>query len=165
MALTVETGAGIVGANSYVSVAEARTYATDRGLNLPAADADIEKLLIKSTDYVESFRERFRGTKANGPGYLQWPRLNVVIDGFEIGITTIPKQLKDAQCQLAFELQTVDPTPTTSGQVIKREKVDVIETEYAVNYKQGASPPSLPKVLYLLEPLLKWSGVLQSVRI
>lgn len=155
MALVIEDGTGVAGATSYVTLIEARAYATARGLIFPAVDSDLEALLVKAMDYLETLRAEFKGTKVFGFGYRQWPREGVVIDGLELAATAIPEELKNGQIQLAVEFQTVDPMATTFGQVVKREKVDVIETEYAVNYKEGPAPTRMPRVQAILAPLLK----------
>lgn len=166
MALTVEDGSGIEGANSYVSLAEARAYATSRGLTLPADDAQAEALVIKAMDFIES---EARGPYKGIPTYpgvdnLKWPREGVVINDAELAPNKIPATLKKAVAQLAIEIQAVDPIPTLSGQVVKREKVDVLETEYAIDYKAGQKPPVMTKVDLLLAPLLRRTGVLQVKR-
>jgi hypothetical protein len=166
MALTIETGLGVVGATSYVTAVEARAYAVARASTLPANDVDTEALLIKSMDYIESFRDKFKGAKTYGTDgtgpYLQWPRTDVWIDGVEVATTAIPPELKALQCQLAIEYQTVDPMGTTSGQVIKREKMDVLETEYATNPRgptERTPRPYMPKVDALLKPLVRTFGL------
>src|SRR5574340_177867 len=168
MALVIETGSGISGANSYVTLIEARTYHQDRGTVLFADDIVLSGLLVRATDYIESLRDRFKGTKVfPDPSYLQWPRYSVYIDDNEDPLSEliVPILIKNAQCQLAFELQTVDPLRTSDqAYPVKREKVDVIETEYAVVNNSGPALPSIPKVDALLAPLLRWSG-LTSVRI
>lgn len=167
MALIVEDGGGVEGANSYVTLVEARAYATDRGLTLPGPDLELTALLIRATDYIESERSGpYQGDPTYTDSYektLKWPRTGVIIDGKTYDSDQIPDALKKAQCQLAFELQTYDPTQTTDGRVVKREKVDIIEVEYATT---GMSPePDFPKVDLLLRPLLRGAGRLRLVRI
>ena len=125
MALIVETGEIVENANSYVDLAYARAYATARGLALSDADDTLEAQLITAMDYLEALRSQYQGTKL---GSLQWPRYGVFIDGVELASDTIPKELKDAQCRLAFEVSSgVDIMPTTSGKYAKREKVGDLE--------------------------------------
>ena len=51
MALVIEDGSEVSTANSYVTVAEIRTYATTRGVTtIPAVDAEVEVLAIKSME-------------------------------------------------------------------------------------------------------------------
>lgn len=167
MALVVENGTGLPGANSYVAVAEARQYAADRGLSLPATDPAVEVLLVRATEYLETApRGPWQGDKTfPSVDTLSWPRIGVVIDGYELAQDEVPLQLKKALCQLAVEMQTVDPTPTLTGNVVKRKKVDVIETEYAIDYRAGQKPPTMTKVNGLLQPLLRASGMLRVTRI
>lgn len=167
MALTVEDGSGVTGANSYVSLSDARTFATGRGATLPADDTTLEALLVKSMDYLESKRDLYRGTKTY-PDKLQWPRTDVQIDGLDVSTTTIPNELKNAQSQLAIELQTVDPQQSRAeGPVTKREKVGDIDVEYAVNFMWDfVMPARIPKVDAFLAPLYKNSGMmLTTIRV
>ncbi len=157
MALVIENGTGVAGATSYVTLVEARAYATARGVTLPS-DADTTILVTKALDYLESLRDSYKGTKEYGAGYLQWPRTDVEIDGFAVGIDAIPAELKNAQCQLAMEFYaSVDPLATTSSAAIKSEKVGPLETVYALS--DGERPGVvMPKVDALLAPLLKEVG-------
>ena len=69
MAFTVEIGTGIVGANSYVTVAEANDYLADRGRSAEngwqsLAGSAKQSALIKATDYIEQrYSGRFSGQK------------------------------------------------------------------------------------------------------
>jgi hypothetical protein len=171
MALVIEDGSGVAGATSYVTLTEARAYAAARGLTLPSGDPALEQLLTKGTDYLEGLRGRFKGNKANGSGYLQWPRTNadgtgIDVDGYTVDPTTIPSELKLAQCQLAVELQTQDPTPTTSGPAVRQETIGPITTVYAVGDNAGNPLPVMPKVEALLAPLFSSSwGRVSTTRV
>lgn len=174
MALTVEDGTGVTNADSYVSLSEIRTYATNRNLTLPAGDAEIEALARSAIDYLEGRRLEYKGTKSSSSQSLQWPRtdldedgiiVGIEVDGFELGLTAIPKELKLAQCQLCIEINTGDILPTSSSFAVKREKVDAIETEYAVKPGSESFIPEMPKVEALLEPLFKPVPFLSSIRI
>lgn len=174
MALTVEDGTGVTGADSYVSISEIRTYAVNRNLTLPAGDADIESLARSAVDYLEGRRSDYKGVKATSTQDLQWPRIDVdadgivvgiTVDGYELSPTAIPKELKLAQCQLCVEINSNDILPTSTTFAVKRERVDAIETEYAVKPGSESFIPEMPKVEALLEPLLKPVPFLTSVRI
>lgn len=123
MAITVEDGTGIAGAVSYLSVADFRALAAARGTTVPAADADCEKLLVKSTDYLEL--NTYIGDQESTAQGLQWPRLNCDYDG------VIPPNLKRAQYLLAVEAQNGALSPAVRPGEYKRTKVDVIYVEYA----------------------------------
>lgn len=155
MPLVIENGSLVAGANSYVSVAEARAYAAARASTFPADDTEAEAALIVAMDYLEGFRDQFKGKKVDpATQALQWPRTGVQIDGWDVPADHIPKELKAAQMQLAVESAAgTDLMPTGDGREVIREKVDVLETEYAPG-AGGAPQPVLAKVRALLAPLL-----------
>jgi Putative DnaT-like ssDNA binding protein len=168
MALVIEDGSLVAGANAYVTVAEVRAFAGARASTVPAVgapgDAEIEAAVIAATDYLEALRDRYKGTKVDGDQSLQFPRNNVYLDGFPVLATVIPALLKAAQCQLAIEVAAgLDLQPTGDGLPIKKEKVDVIETEYFSG--SGAPQPIVTKARALLTPLFKDSGGLVTVRV
>ncbi len=171
MALTIEDGTGKENATSYVTAAEARAYAAARGVTLDANDAVVEPLLVQAMDYLEALSYKGHRTFPDVQA-LSWPRTCVVIDGAKLpvsGAGSIPRQLKAAQMQLSIEASTgTDLMPTTDGRVVKREKVDVIETEYMTNTDLGVSGlpgPSFAKVDALLAGLLATGGMFQTVRV
>lgn len=153
MAIVVEDGTIVTGANSYVSRADAITWAALRGLTLPDTTAT-DVGLIKAMDLIESFRDRFQGSKTDEDQPLQWPREDVWIDGFEIGEDVIPQALIDAQVQLAYEAQSTDLQPTGTGQEVTKEKVDVIEVTYSKR-GSGTVTPQFNKAMAFLSVLLK----------
>jgi phage gp36-like protein len=149
MSLTIETGAIVTGANSYISAADATTYHSARGNTAwTGTDAVKEAALLRAVAYLDgNYRKRWKGVKvrpvptdslAEQP--LEWPRYDVQLDGYTanndgylIGwvfpFDQIPQRLKDAQCELALRALAGDlAADRATG--IKREKVDVIETEY-----------------------------------
>jgi hypothetical protein len=158
MAITVETGAGVAGANSYISVVDCDSYHALRGSAdwVAATDADKESALVKAAQYLDSIN--WVGRKTLRTNAMAWPResygeANSFIvypsgqeirggiidrDGFEIEVDEIPIEVINAQCEAALRIiQGVDLLPDLErgGQVI-REKIDVIETEYS----PGATP-------------------------
>ena len=160
MPLVIENGSLVQDANSYVSVADARAYAEARASTFPADDTEAEAALIVAMDYLESLRAEYQGSKVSpGVQALQWPRTGVVIDGWEVPITHIPNELKFGQIQLAIESANgTDLTPTGDGREVIREKVDVLETEYAPG--AGGSPqPVFVKVRAFLAPLFSTGGL------
>lgn len=169
MALVIENGQVVANANSYVEVSELRAYATARGVTLPVADADVEKFLIKAADYLGSFEQQYRGVRQSEAQELSWPRAGAFVNGFEVADDAIPKLLKKAQMQAAVEIfNGFDPLTSTDGRFVKREKVDVIETEFATPQElagEVSSTVELPAVASLLQPLLRDGGALRSVRV
>lgn len=166
MALVIEDGSGVAGANSYIDVTAARAYASARGLSLPATDADVEVLLIKAMDFIEAFRTEFQGLKTDTAQALQWPRTGATLDGYEVASDTIPTVLASAQAQLAADANLQELMPTRTGREVVMEKVDVISVQYAESGDTNPQP-IFTKAEALLKPLLKRGlfGSLRSLRV
>lgn len=171
MAIIVEDGTGKTDANSYISVSQARAYAESRGFSLPANDAEVEPMVVNACDYVESFAEDFKGKRKTATQALSWPRVDVVIDGEKFPDDAIPRQLILAQCEGVVQISLgSELMPPITGYAVRREKVDVIEVEYATGGGQNSTAtlqltPTFPKIEQWLKPLLRGTlGLLSVVR-
>ena len=134
MALIVENGSIVAGANSYVSLADARAYATARGAALPADDAAAEVIVHKAMDYLESFDGRFKGDRVERDQPLSWPRTGVEIEGWYWQHTEIPRQVINAQLALVLEINAgEDPRnpPAAALPVVRKRVEGAVEVEYA----------------------------------
>lgn len=156
MPLIIEDGTIIEGANSYATVAQARAYATARGLSLPTADGAVESALVLACDKLQSYR--YKGSQVSPATQpLVWPRSEVYFDGEDtpLDAATIPACLISAQCQFAFEASGgTDLQPTGTGQEVILEKVDVIETHYQPR-QSGTVQPEFNKAESILAPILQ----------
>lgn len=159
MTITVETGAIVTGANSYVSIADCQTFATARGVDLTGqTSAQMEAYLLKAMDYIEAKRDRFQGFLVDEDQPLQFPRYDVWVDGFYVESTTIPQILINAQCQLvmdAYSGETLQPNRVVgaSGDVI-RQKAGSVEVEYSAT-KSPTTKPLFRAAENWLKPLYK----------
>lgn len=139
MSLIVEDGTGLANAESLISVADATAYHAARGNAAWAALAsDIirEQLLRKATDYMgQVYRMSWAGYRKTTAQALDWPRYEVpIIDSPAFGLAyydenSVPTIVKNACAELALRAASDDLAPDLE-QRIKREKIDVIETEY-----------------------------------
>jgi hypothetical protein len=160
MAITVEDGSIVSGANSYVSLADARAYALARGAALPVGDPEAEAIVLKAMDFLESFDARFKGDRVERDQPLSWPRSGVVIEGWSWSSDEIPRQVLNAELALIVEINAgedpFNPAPAATAQT--RKKVGPIEVEYAnpgqVSKVQKASPS-----MKLINLLLTHSGL------
>lgn len=151
----------VVGTETYLSVADADTYWSNRNDSTWAAasTAAKEAALRNATAYIDGSYD-FIGSQ-NTNNVLCWPRYNVLITqgnlkGVSYDENTIPPQVKNATAELAREsLSAALITSKDRGGMVKREKVDTIEVEYM----DGApSSKSFPHVTMLLKPLLSTQG-------
>lgn len=159
MAFTVETGDVIEGANSYVTVAFADSYHADRGNSSWAELETVQKqaMLVRATDFIEQeYGFSFIGDPLSDEQSLSWPRTN--ISGWFN--PAIPVALQQAVCLLALEAITEDLNPSQArGGGIKREKTDVIETEY---FDNAIAKTLRPAVSGILRKLLSSSSPLNG---
>lgn len=173
MALVIEDGTIVAGANSYIDIPAAKAYAAARGVDLGLDDVVTEQRLLLAMDYLESLS--YKGVRTEPDVQeLSWPRYGVTFDGVTILDTVIPNRLKHAQAQLAIELFNGVVIFASSGasagsdvKFVKRKKVDVLETEYATPKETGETllaVASMPAVNALLRGLLKGFGPLYAYR-
>lgn len=164
MPLIVEDGTGVAGANSYVSEAEAKAFASLRGLDFPAADADVAFALIQAMDYLEQFRDLFPGAPTAATQALAWPRADSGGACLLRANNVIPAALKNLQMQLAVDAYTIgELQPNSTGFAVAKEKIDVIEIEYATGGRLSAATlnpqPTLTKAQVWLDQLLYPCGL------
>lgn len=131
-----------------------------QGISLPVSAPDLAVLRTRGSDYIDAtFGARFKGVPASVDQPDQWPRTGAMVHGRAVPDTLVPQAVVQAAYRAAlaegqgFSLsRTIDP----SAQVVKREKVDVIETEYfqpPANADAGA--PVVAGLDGLLAPFLK----------
>ena len=176
MAFTIETGAGVAGANAYATAAQVLAYLTDRGRETEnswstTTPAEQQAAIIKATDYIEKrFFGIWRGDRSGTVQALAWPRTGVVTrDGVEIEADAIPYGLISAVAEYTVRAVAktlfADPAAAASGSsgVVTEtfSKVAAIETrtKYSDPAVAGAATiatkiPSYPAADYLLQPYL-----------
>ena len=182
--LIVENGSNVAGANSYNSLVDIKTFAANRGYDLSNFESPtLIGFALLGMDYLESFRDQYKGIKTDATQPLQWPRTvkpivfsdwtqdpkipsNVQIDGFDIADDVIPQLIRDAQSQLVIE-QAINkiklfPSLATNRQV-KLKKIGPITTEY---FASDATPIML-NVEAFLSPLISQGSfaTLRTVRV
>lgn len=155
MALTIEDGTNVSGADSYLSVVDADTYHADRGNSTwTGTDTAKEVALRRATVVLDSYN--WMGLRTNGRSQpLQWPRVSVWDkEGLAILSNEIPQEIKDAVAEVALR-ELVTPGTMTPDVVIadkvKSERIGDISVEYA-NVKTGVDA-SIP-VLTLVQELI-----------
>lgn len=129
MALVVEDGTGLADAESYVSVADFQTWASNRGYLLPTAEAEIEALLRRACDFIE--RKQFIGEPLVATQALSFPRNILSSDGYTYESTGIPRKLVTAQELLAMECMNGPLTMAARANKYTATKIDQIYLKYA----------------------------------
>jgi hypothetical protein len=169
MALTVETGAGLAAADSYLSVADADTYHAAHG-TAEASWVDLdtevkEQCLRRATQYlVQMYRRRWKGVRMTATQALDWPRGYVYTEAFLHGAVgaypylvpddIVPPEVEKACAELALRANTSELAPDVSP-AVKSEQVGPIKIEYADG---AAASVTYPSVERLIAPLLNDAG-------
>lgn len=161
--IVIEDGSIVDGANSYATTDELKAFACMQGAELADADSDLRIALFKAAAYLESVGHKFQGCKTSPESQeLQWPRSGVRIDCLQVGQNDIPRELKQAQMQLAIEAQSNDlmpnRLPNDKGQVQSVEVVGAVKTAYT-NHGTPNQVPAFAKADALLAVLYKRNGL------
>ena len=163
MALIVEDGSIVAGAESFCTVSFADTYHSNRGNTAwTGTDAVKEAALRKAADYMmQAYRGRWQGLRVEDGQALDWPRSWVVVDGYAVLSTIVPNEVKAACAQLALRALSADLL-TDETQRKTRVKVGPIETQYA---EYGTQTKQYPAIVSLLAPYFQYApGATTAVR-
>jgi hypothetical protein len=128
MAFTQETGAGVAGANAYVSESFVDTYHTDRGQTawlfsdvlgaVPITTAQKEAAIIRATDHIDRvYGSLFKGFKETDAQGLNWPRTGAYGPNGYV-LNAVPAQLQKATAEYALRALlygTLTPDPPPKG--------------------------------------------------
>ena len=155
MSLIVETGSIVAGADSYISLVDARTMAALYGWALPATDPAAEIALRNGANYVGLFEPEMKGSRVSAEQSLAYPRKDATVFGFDISETSIPGRLQIAQIAAAVEIGAgLDPRASTDGRVVASEQVTgAVAVSYFNNGNTGATV-RITKAIDALKPLL-----------
>ncbi|MDN2710607.1 hypothetical protein O0880_14370 [Janthinobacterium sp. SUN118] len=166
--LITETGAGLTDAESYASVAAADARCICLGLTAWAAltEASKEIALRKATQFMATYRMRWAGRRVYQHQTLDWPRYNVVVDGFIVPSTTVPADVVNACIDLAVRAGSGEdllPDLDTGSNAIKKDKTGPLETEYFQNTTDARE--RFVAVDALLAPYFGSAGGGNSIRV
>jgi hypothetical protein len=168
--VTLVPDVGAANANSYVSLDEADAYLNAR-LNGEAwheeGDEQVKlAALVLATQELDLLP--WVGWKALNTAALQWPRKYVpdpeyAADSTEwyLAENVIPKRVKEATYELALEILRggdSDITGRDSKEEIIREKLDVIDKEYANPSQKQRGLNRYPRILRLVSCFLDTTG-------
>lgn len=153
MALLIEDGTGVAGANSYVTDLEYTDYATARGLTV-GVDAEAREIeLISSMDYLFSRESDMQGERTEGAQENVYPRANVFIRDIRLDSDSIPIELKNAQMEGGAAANSQSLLINETTQNVASKKLDVMETSF---FSGGSfKNVRLDRVINYLKPLLK----------
>lgn len=150
MAFVVEDGTGKADATSYVSIADADAYFTDRGTPAAWTAADTtekEQALVKGTQWLDA-HYRWNGDIASTTQALGWPRLYAE-DRWErtIDDDVVPQAVKDACCEAAVRSMAADLEADETQKVSEEEVVGAVRVKYEDGAPAGTRYPLIDQIL------------------
>lgn len=153
--LIVEDGSIVAGADSYVSLSDARTLAAKYGWELPADDTEAEQALRNGAGYVGLRESAMCGSRVSPLQELAYPRKNVTLYGFDVAQDSIPSQVIRAQVAAAVEYGAgTDVRAASDGRAVSMERVEgAVTVEYFNNGNNGSSVV-ITSAMDALAPLL-----------
>ena len=143
MALITEDGTGKSNAESYISVADADTYHSNRGNAAWAAldTATKESCLRKATDYmIGTYRSKWLGRRVLITQSLDWPRVGVILEDFgnvqfgaygffQVSYQIVPTEVKNACAELALKAFSAELLADQKQKIIEKT-VGPIKVKY-----------------------------------
>lgn len=165
--LIIEDGSNVANANSYVDLAFAREFAESRGLELPTDDNELSVQILRSMDFIESYRSQYQGSKTNCDQALQFPREDLCIDDCEVANNVIPLILKQAVVMGAsFEFGGESLQVNSDGREVASERVEgAVSVSYFQN-GQSSGQTFFKAIDSLISPLFRsGSGIVLGMRV
>lgn len=162
MALIVEDGTGVSGAESYAAVATvtaywaARPHRTQAAAWSGASDAAKEGAAREASQYLDAiYGAYYRGTRDSYDQGLLWPRSDALDDAGD-ALPDLPPQIVSAACELAARAVSaplIKDAENANGIKRKRAKAGPAETE--TEYSGSAmTEPRYGAVGQMLAPVL-----------
>jgi hypothetical protein len=146
MALVIEDGSIVAGADSFSTRAEFIAYAISRGITV-ADDAAADAKLVVAYDFINGIESRLQGWLVSIDQTGAYPRHGIYLQGFSVLSTQIPKQAKQYQLSLALDqvagIDIFNP-PQSGSTPIRINRVEgVVTREFAVGDTSFISYQSL----------------------
>lgn len=163
MALIVEDGTIVTGAESYISVADADTYLAKFGKDAvwtTLTEGAKEILLRVSNSYMDT-KYYWKGKQATAGHTTNWPRSEVYIEENLLSSITIPEDISNANALLGAEAASGDLFRNvdggSTGQLVKslEDMVGPLKTKteyYDSSNFSGGTQVSFTEVNAMLRP-------------
>jgi hypothetical protein len=157
MSIITETGTGSATAETLISVADCDTYHTARGNDtwLTITTAQKEQALRRAAEFmIQSFTTRWQGARVAEDQALDWPRYNVVVNGWAVDSDSVPETIKRAAAELALRA-AAGPLLDDLTQGVTSETVGPIQVTYDRNSNRKTRYTAIEA---MLQPYLKAGG-------
>ena len=135
--LIIEDGSGVESADSFLSLADARTLAANYGIALPTDDVAAEVLLRNGYLGLLPIDPKLQGSRTHDIQTGIYPRINVLKNCIAVDSESIPNEVKLSQLYQADAIQSGSSVNgTTGGQRLASFDVKGV---YSESYQDGSS--------------------------
>ena len=170
LTLIKETGAGLVDANAYASVADGDAYHAGHlyASAWTAASADQKAVALVMASRLLDAEYQFGGVRTVMTQALQWPRVDCPDPdtGDMVAETMVPKAVVEAACELARELLVADRTAAPAGEGLKYYNNAGVQTGYDKTDTRPIIPAVVQALLAKFGALTKAkSGAVRLIRV
>lgn len=163
MALVIENGKVVPGADSFATAAELVIYAANFGKTIPSDEVVQEALLRRAALQMDAMP--WKGRAVSRDQALAWPRAEVKRERWILRFDEIPPQIKAGQMALAAEIHADDlVNPETKSGAVVSETVGPISTTFAVASKSVSKPAATRQSYAQFAGLLESSSQVNLVR-
>lgn len=156
MAITiiVEDGSIVPSANSFLSLADARTLAESLGITLPVDNDKANEALVQGGVYVNNQEGGLQGVRVSIDQTMCYPREGVVKYGFDVPNDSIPDEIKCSQVHAASQIGAgVNPYSNDAGKEVASQTVVGAVARTFFESGKTNSNISLTESLNCLHPL------------
>lgn len=156
MALIVEDGTIVAGADSFLSLAEARSMATNYGLTLPDDDTEAEVVLRQGYLMLNKDEKTLQGSRISPIQTGIVPRNDLYINGFLVANNVIPVDVKMAQLNAGDAINAgVSTNSVDTGQKLASFTVEGVYSETYQDDSKQSTNSTIQGVYNALYPLTK----------
>lgn len=164
MALVIEDGSIVAGAESFATAAELVTYAANFGRVIPGTESAQEALLRRAALQMSAMS--WKGGLVSELQALSWPRYDVYRDNWLVPSNTIPAQIKAGQMALATEIHADDlaPPELKKGPVVRNRVEGAVDVQYGQAAEYISRPAATRQSYAQFGPFLNASNQVRLER-
>lgn len=132
MSFIVENGSALTNSTSYASVAELDGYYSSIGIDLSTESSITKEAWLNKATAVIDDDYCYLGEVVSSTQALSFPRKDIYDrNGYSLSSNEVPKQVKEAIYELAYEVKT-NPT-LVPAKNIKNKKIGPVSITYGTN--------------------------------
>jgi len=153
--MTLDATVSGAASDTYITLAEWETYASNAGWVTVGTDAVKEVYLRRAAQYLDR-SYRYVGYRNIELQARAWPRqMDRAIDGYWVDDDVVPQDIKDAQAEMAWLIHGgADPFATLEQGGVKSTSVKAGEVESTTVYDSGRAVPRYQSIDGLLSRYL-----------